>query len=255
MAICYFAVLLHILVNFALMLISGFYSGCKCSLYKCAVFAGFNCFLNWLFSILCFQPISGFFISLLICFLCSYLTFYKTVHCFCGVSIYILFQVLISMLSDQFDASGFANLIIIALCVLGIIKLSNQRGKNEKDVDIEIRYADKCVRFRALVDTGNFLVDPITGHSAIIAGADIGKRLLGLTQRQISEPVSAMETNKQLGFRLIPFKTIGCANGMLLAYKFEDVCVGEVKGSRLVAFAPNGLNGEHGYYALTGGNV
>ena len=103
----------------------------------------------------------------------------------------------------------------------------------------------------ALRDTGNTLRDPITGGEVLVIGADAAGELTGLTQAQLRNPIDSLGTIP--GLRLIPYHSIGNEGGFLLALKLQNVKIGSWKGSSLVAFAPEGLNLEGTYQALTGG--
>ena len=111
------------------------------------------------------------------------------------------------------------------------------------------------MRLTALQDTGNSLIDPLTGRSVLVVGADVAKKLLGLTREQLSMPAEAIVSAGVPGLRLIPYRTVGQAGGMLLGLRLQDVKIGHWKGSSLVAFAPEGLSEEGAYQALTGGVV
>lgn len=103
----------------------------------------------------------------------------------------------------------------------------------------------------ALRDTGNTLRDPITGESVIVIGPKAAALLTGLTLRQLEHPVETVATGPK-GLRLVPYRTVGNGAGMLLAMKMEVETQGH-RGRRLVAFAPQGLDREQAYQALTGG--
>ncbi len=187
--------------------------------------------------------------------LCSFVAYAGKRNGVRGMCIYVLFQTIILLISLTLEEDGIISLIIVGVCAFAINKLCGV-NKSEKDVvDVEIKYNEKLVKLRALKDTGNFLVDPLTGHSVILIGADAAKTLTGLDKDQISDPISAVSENIFPGLRLLPFRTIGKSNGMLLACKFKDVKIGNEQGSRLVAFVPNELTGNCRYQALTGGRI
>lgn len=120
-------------------------------------------------------------------------------------------------------------------------------------IPLEMRYLDKVIRLTALQDTGNALRDPITGESVMVIGADAAQRLTGLTASELKNPLETMGKAKIPGLRLIPYRTVGQAGGMLLAMRLKDVKVGRSRGPALIAFAPERIGGNRGYQALTGG--
>ena len=104
----------------------------------------------------------------------------------------------------------------------------------------------------ALKDTGNVLTDPITGKPVLVVGSDVAKQMLGLTQEQLLSPIETMAQCGLVGLRLIPYRSVGNANGMMLAMRMERVCVGKREIGDLVAFAPQIL-GAGEFQALAGG--
>ncbi len=157
--------------------------------------------------------------------------------------LFVLLTMALGGVAVALGKGGFLSLVlsgalIAGMCILGF------RGKAGKEyVEVEL----EGVRMTALRDTGNSLTDPITGQQVLVVSSQFGKRLLGLTQNSLADPVSAMETVS--GARLIPYSAVGHTGALMLAKKYENVRIGNWKGSCLVAFAPNELGCE----ALTGG--
>ena len=135
--------------------------------------------------------------------------------------------------------------------VLCILCCFNLRGKSGSlYVPVELSYQGKNMQLTALRDTGNTLVDPVTGRQVLVVGADVAQTLTGLTQEQLSTPVESMGIIP--GLRLIPYRSVG-SNGFLLGMRIKNVKIGNWQGSSLVAFAPGWLHPEGAYQALTGG--
>lgn len=148
---------------------------------------------------------------------------------------------------------GFLGLVCAAgvvclLCVLGF------RGRigGTTYLPVELTYGGKRLCITALQDTGNTLRDPVTGGSVLVVGADVAGELVGLTREQLRSPVESLGVLP--GLRLVPYHSVG-KNSFLLAMRLQHVKIGPWQGSSLVAFAPEGLNKEGAYQALTGGNV
>ena len=133
------------------------------------------------------------------------------------------------------------------LCVLGF------RGRigAAPYVNVEITYKGKNLKLTALQDTGNSLCDPVTGGPVLVVDSATAVLLTGLSPDQISKPVETMGTIP--GLRLIPYRSVGTENGLMLGLRLQDVKIGSWKGSRVVAFAPGRLSREGEYQALTGG--
>lgn len=133
------------------------------------------------------------------------------------------------------------------LCFFGFRK----NGPNNRYVPVQITSGDTQLHLKALQDTGNMLTDPVTGRPVLVIGAEAAHKLTGLSREQLRRPIESIESIP--GLRLIPYQTVGMGKGFMLARKYQNVSIGKWKGSSLIAFAPEGLNGD--YEALTGGTV
>ena len=120
-------------------------------------------------------------------------------------------------------------------------------------VPVELSYGDKNMKITALRDTGNTLLDPVTGSQVLVVGADVAGELTGLSKKQLQSPVQSITALP--GLRLIPYHSVGKNSGMLLALRIPNVKIGHWQGSSLVAFAPEGLSSDGKYQALTGGTI
>ncbi|MBQ8768769.1 MAG: sigma-E processing peptidase SpoIIGA [Oscillospiraceae bacterium] len=155
-------------------------------------------------------------------------------------------------------ALGLGNGSIIALiaaaagvCILCVVGFRGGAAAKEY-VTVQLTYGGVTRELTALLDTGNALKDPITGQSVLVVGSDVAKQMLGLSQGQLLAPIETVAQGKIPGLRLIPYRSVGNANGMMLAIKMDRVCVGKQEIGNLVAFAPQILGaGEFG--ALIGG--
>lgn len=136
-----------------------------------------------------------------------------------------------------------------ALCILGF------RGRvgSQSFVPVELCYGRQRASILALQDTGNTLCDPVTGQSVLIVGPQIAQQLVGLSLQQLRQPVETVASGTVPGLRLVPYRAVGQSAGMLTAIRMQDVRIGSWRGSTLVAFAPEGLDAEGTYQALTGG--
>ena len=139
-----------------------------------------------------------------------------------------------------------AALAVAALCIFGF------RGKLGKEfLPVELCYGENRIKLTALRDTGNTLRDPITGQPVLIIGLGAAKRLTGLTEKELYDPVGTI--GKLPGLRLVPYRAVGKEGGMLLALRLQNVRIGTWQGAKTVAFAPEGLGENTEYQALTGG--
>ncbi|MGE5632992.1 MAG: sigma-E processing peptidase SpoIIGA [Caulobacteraceae bacterium] len=96
-------------------------------------------------------------------------------------------------------------------------------------VQLDIFFDKKGICLDALVDTGNSLRDPITNVPVVIAEYDAVKKLLPDEIRKIFDSSSENDLNAiaeimslskwVTRFRVIPFKSLGKENGMLIGFK------------------------------------
>lgn len=155
-------------------------------------------------------------------------------------------------------ALGLGNGGVIALlaaaagvCILCVVGFRGGVAAKEY-VTVRLTYNGITRELIALKDTGNALKDPITGQPVLVVGSDMAKQLLGLTREQLSAPIETMAHSTIPGLRLIPYRAVGNAGGMMLAVKMDRVCVGKREIGNLVAFAPQKL-GAGEFEALAGG--
>jgi stage II sporulation protein GA (sporulation sigma-E factor processing peptidase) len=126
-----------------------------------------------------------------------------------------------------------AGLCIVLVRPIGRI-LSGKAIREGSIVPVHLRIGEKSVRFNALIDTGNSLIDPLTGYPVMVVEADSVRDILP------PEVYSSVKSNNiglctQLGGRddqgwhkrvhLIPFKSIGKENGMLTGFRPDQLHV------------------------------
>lgn len=114
------------------------------------------------------------------------------------------------------------------------------RVKRERIItEIIILLDNKKVAIMALVDTGNALNEPITKAPVVIAEYSAIKELLPIDAQKIFEQDNKNDFNMiahimsdsdlLTRFRVIPFKSLGKDNGMLLGFKPDEVQLVENK--------------------------
>lgn len=152
------------------------------------------------------------------------------------------------------DKSGFWGITAsaAALCLLCVFGFRMPIGRT-RYVPVQLLYRGKRMAVTAMMDTGNLLLDPLTGQQILLVGADVGRSLAGLTDQQLQDPVAAVQSRRLSGARLIPYRTVSRGSGMLLALNLDEVRVDGQPAGRLVAFAPEVLCRESSYQALVGG--
>lgn len=171
-------------------------------------------------------------------------------------ALFLLLSMALGGIAASTDHGGFGAVIAgaAALCMLCLLGFWGRTGDREF-VRVELCRGGNRIFLTALRDTGNTLCDPVTGQSVLVVDARAAFDLLGLTREQLLSPVETVGSGKFPGLRLIPYRSVGQENGMLAAMRLDQVKIGDWQGSRLVAFAPEGLDSEGSYRALTGGMV
>lgn len=152
------------------------------------------------------------------------------------------------------DHCGFLGIVLAAIGVFLLCRFgfSGKIG-GRRFLPVELFYKDIHLKLTALQDTGNTLMDPVTGSSILVVAAEIGEKLTGLTREQLQKPTETIGAIP--GLRLVPYHSVGKQDGLLLGLKIPRVRIGPWQGSTLVAFAPEGLSSDGEYQALTGGMI
>ena len=167
--------------------------------------------------------------------------------------IFLLLSMSMAGVALLVDSDRAVMLAVSAVVVWLLCRISFGGSVGGKEyVPVKIRYQNREIQVLALRDTGNSLKDPVTGQGVLILGAEAATKLTGLTRQQLASPLETMTKGVLPGLRLIPYTAVG-RGGMLLAFAFEEVTIGQKKGRALVAFDPGGLGTEQMYQALTGG--
>ena len=170
-----------------------------------------------------------------------------------------VFVILNMALGGIAASSGIDSLFGLIICgsLLWLLCCSGFRGKSggEAYIPVELKWKGRSVRLYALRDTGNVLTDPVTGEPVLVCGADVGEELLGLSRAWFQDPVAAVASGKIQGLRLIPYRSVGKSNGMLLAVRLKSAVIGGNRRDPLVAFAPEEIAKGQVYRMLTGGTI
>ena len=247
-------IILNFIVNFLFLIASARFFGIPVNYIRVIVATLINC----VYVLLCVwlsELSNGYWrvVSLLLTAVITYGVYPVSLACTGGYLALHGFLVLVAAgLWRNHTASVLAAMVCIPFSVYFL--LYNLR-RNKLYIPVEISYQGKCLKLTALRDTGNLLVDPLSGNSVIIVCCDIAGELLGLSKQQLMDPSNILAQMHLPGLRLIPYATIGNSGGLLLAMRMDDVRVSGKKGSRVVAFAPENFCVDDSYQVLMGGNV
>lgn len=103
-------------------------------------------------------------------------------------------------------------------------------NRNNMYCNVKINLFKNSKKVKAVVDTGNFLKDPITGNSVIVVEKEILKGFIGdeiidniekIINGKINEEINIAEYAARI--KLIPFSSLGRKNGLLLGVSVDSV--------------------------------
>ena len=244
----YLTILLNFLVDVLLLMGANRLAGFPHAPLRCALAAG----ISGIYGGLCLKY------SFLGMFLWHFLSLVLISAVAYGISIrrgvlFILLRLAVCGIASGSRGMGLlaAAAVVGLLCLLGF----GGRAYGREYIPVELCYNGKKIRLLALRDTGNMLRDPITGEAVLVVDAQAGQTLLGLTLDQLEDPIGAVASASVPGLRLLPYRSIGSPKGMLAAIRLDNTKIGDFRGSTVVAFAPQKLDSEGIYRALTGGNL
>lgn len=174
--------------------------------------------------------------------------FYLTSFCFGGAAYYLLYNVNPNLIETINGA--FVGTYPIKIAILGgilgffIINISFKIIKNRltrKDMlyDVEIFYKEKVARIKAILDTGNFLTDPITNIPVLIVEASklkeiIPEELLSNIEKIIFESeFEKIDEEIKSRCSIIPFSSIGKNNGIIVGFRPDYIKVYTTEGEEI----------------------
>lgn len=141
--------------------------------------------------------------------------------------------------------------VICLLCGTG---LGPEQPKGEYAA-VTITHGGRTVHLTALVDTGNTLKDPISGHRVLVVDSDVAWKLLGMDPTLLQKPLDTFTSHFTAGLRLIPYQTVGQPSGMLLGLRADELKINGKSQMQIVAFAPQKIGEGKPFQALSGGTL
>lgn len=172
----------------------------------------------------------------------------------CGV--FLLLSMALGGIASGMGRGNVRILLASAGLMWLLCRVSFRTGAGQREyIPVTLRWGDREMSVIALKDTGNTLHDPLTGEQILVAGADVGMRLLGLSEHQLQHPVETMASGAIKGIRLIPYHAVGQPGSMMLAVRFINARIGGRDAKPLVAFAPDRIASGEIYQMLAGGTV
>ncbi|MBO8136636.1 MAG: sigma-E processing peptidase SpoIIGA [Desulfotomaculum sp.] len=161
-----------------------------------------------------------------------------------------------------------ALIIVLALGFLGSNAYRRKMLQKNFEVPVTIEMDNQKIKINALLDTGNLLSDPVTGLPVMVVEYDVLKKIL--PSGILSFILSFYEKNNSLNgndselfsfgswnkrFSIIPFKSVGRINGVMLGVKPDRIIIHRdgqsiKKEEVLVAVHHGSLAADKGYRAL-----
>ena len=171
------------------------------------------------------------------------LLFYLTTFVFGGAVfalIYLIKPQDILTKDGLFVGTNILKIVLLGI-ILGFIIISmgfkivkNKIDKNQLFCDIKIKLEQKEIITKAMIDTGNFLRDPISNMPVIVVEHTLlydvlPKEILNNLENILGGDIDKIpdEIRKKYisKLKVIPFSSLGKQNGMLLGIKAEEVSI------------------------------
>lgn len=134
-----------------------------------------------------------------------------------------------------------------------LLRVMDRQQHSSRYSSVRITHRGRTVALTALMDTGNTLCDPVSGHEVLVVDAEVAKKLLGLSMESLKHPLQTLACGSVPGLRLIPYHSVGNPNGMMLGIRAEELLVNGEPCERIIGFAPQRIGMGNGYEALAGG--
>lgn len=126
--------------------------------------------------------------------------------------------------------------IIIAFIIIvtGFSIVKTKLSKKDLICDIKVKINEKELETKAMIDTGNFLKEPITNIPVVVLEHTllydfIPKEILNNIEKILGGDFSEIPANIQSQYisrlKVIPFSTLGKQNGMLLGIKADKLII------------------------------
>ena len=143
-----------------------------------------------------------------------------------------------------------------AVCYAAVALIFRRVGarQGERLHDVTLTRRGRTLQLRALADSGNALIDPLTGDAVLVAEASALAPLFddpALLRLDAPEALARLSGEQGRGLRLLPCSCVTAARGLLLCFRPEAIAVdGTARRDLLVAVSPNTLSPEGRYEGI-----
>ena len=171
------------------------------------------------------------------------LIFYLTSFVFGGVAFALIYIVKpqdilrnngLILNSDSLKVIFISAIIAFVIIIIGFKVVKNKISAKDMYCHINIKLNHKEIETKAMIDTGNFLKEPITNTHVIVVEHTllydcIPKEILNHLENILGGDFSEIPKNIKEEYmpklKVIPFSSLGKQNGMLLGIKAEKVVI------------------------------
>lgn len=136
--------------------------------------------------------------------------------------------------SDSLKVIFISAIIAFVIIIIGFKVVKNKISAKDMYCHINIKLNHKEIETKAMIDTGNFLKEPITNTPVIVVEhtllydcipKEIINHLENILGGDFSEIPKNIKEEYMPKLKVIPFSSLGKQNGMLLGIKAEEVVI------------------------------
>ena len=134
-------------------------------------------------------------------------------------------------------------MIAFMIITIGFKIVKNKISAKDMYCDIKIKLNNKQIETKAMIDTGNFLREPITNTPVIVVEHTllyecIPKEILNHLENILGGDFSEIPENIKEEYmpklKVIPFSSLGKQNGMLLGIKTEEIIIKNEEENKVI---------------------
>ncbi len=162
------------------------------------------------------------------------MVFYLVSFVFGGAAFAVIYYINDTGISQilNLELTIFIITILIGIYLINmLVKIMRSRiSKDDIYCEIEVYLEGKKTKCKAMIDTGNFLKEPISGTSVVILekeklenciSSDILNNLVEIVKGDFSKIDKEIQQKYITKLKIIPFSSLGNPNGILLGIKCE----------------------------------
>ena len=168
--------------------------------------------------------------------------------------------------SNSLKVIFISAIIAFVIIIIGFKIVKNKISSKDMFCDIKIKINQKEIETKAMIDTGNFLKEPITNTPVIVVEhtllyecmpKEILNHIESILGGDFSEIPENIKEEYMSRLKVIPFSSLGKQNGMLLGIKAEEVMIkkeeeNKIKENIIIGIYDKSLTKRGEYRALVG---